>query len=238
MIVRDFSLDAIDSTTNTYQSFDPRTDTLILAPLDRYKIRIRDRYFVVIEPLQGNLDDPDPNAFVTAYSGGWGTGDTFSLNLLGHDFEQEGFAVGDEVFVAFPRAVAIWGARCVVIGLNGASATFRIVLALGIVPNIQSPLRAVIILLSDRSEIKPSFHFGNNSGPSSPLSALPFTSPHADATKAYLSTDPADLPSPLTYNLQKYAALEPAIVSLGTSLLGYSPLDFRRRAIIIEGTQF
>jgi len=238
MIVRDFSFDVIDSTTNTYQPFDPRTDTLVLAPLDRYKIRIRDRYFVVIEPLQGNLDDPDPNAFVTAYSGGWGTGDTFSLNLLGHDFEQEGFAVGDEVFVAFPRAVDIWGARCVVIGLNGASATFRIVLALGIVPNIQSPLRAVIVLLSDRSEIKPSFHFGNNSGPNSPLSALPFTSPHADAIKTYLSTDPADLPPTLTYNLQKYATLEPTIVSLGTTLLGYSPLDFRRRAIIIEGTQF
>jgi len=45
------------------------------------------------------------------------------------------------------------------------------------------------------------------------------------------------LPPSLTYNLQKYADLEPTIVSLGTSLLGYSPLDFRRRAIIIEGTQ-
>jgi hypothetical protein len=30
MIVRDFSFDVIDSTTNTYQSFDPLTDTLVL----------------------------------------------------------------------------------------------------------------------------------------------------------------------------------------------------------------
>jgi hypothetical protein len=238
MIVRDFSFDVIDSTTDTYQSFDLRTDTLILAPLDRYKIRIRDRYFVVIEPLQGNLDDPDPNAFVTAYSGSWGAGDTFSLNLLGQDFEQEGFAVGDEVFIYLHWAAGNGVARCNIIGLNGAAATFSIIQYAGATPNIQAPLRAVIILLSDRSEIRPSFHFGNNSGPNSPLSALPFTSPHADAIRAYLSSAPADLPSPLTYNLQKYAALEPTIVSLGTSLLGYSPLDFRRRAIIIEGTQF
>jgi hypothetical protein len=238
MIVRDFSFDVIDSTTNTYQPFDIRTDTLILAPLDRYKIRIRDRYFVVIEPLQGNLDDPDPNAFVTAYSGSWAAGNTFSLNLLGQDFEQEGFAVGDEVFVYFHWTAGNSVARCNIIGLNGAAATFSIIQYSGGAPNIQSPLRAVIILLSDRSEIRPSFHFANNSGSNSPLSALPFTSPHADATKAYLSTDPADLPSPLTYNLQKYDTLEPTIVSLGTTLLGYSPLDFRRRAIIIEGTQF
>jgi hypothetical protein len=238
MIVRDFSFDIIDSTTNTYQPFDPRTDTLILAPLDRYQIRIRDRYFVVIEPLQGNLDDPDPNVFVTAYSGSWAAGNTFSLNLLGQDFEQEGFAVGDEVIVFLHWAGGFALFHCTIIGQNGPSATFSIIQWTGPVPNIQSPLRAVIILLSDRSEIKPSFHFGNNSGPNSPLSALPFTSPHADATRAYLSTDPADLPSSLTYNLQKYDTLEPTIVSLGTSLLGYSPLDFRRRAIIIEGTQF
>jgi hypothetical protein len=239
MIVRDFSFDIIDSTTNTYQPFDPRTDTLILAPLDRYKIRIKDRYFVVIEPLQGNLDDPDPNAFVTAYSGSWTAGNTFSLNLLGQDFEQEGFAVGDEVFVFLHWGGANEIFHCIIVGQNGASATFRIIQWGGVIfPNIQDPLRAVIILLSDRSEIKPSFHFGNNSGPNSPLSALPFTSPHADAISAYQSTDPADLPSPLTYNLQKYATLESAIVSRGTTLLGYSPLDFRRRAIIIEGTQF
>jgi len=238
MIVRDFSFDIIDSTTNTYQPFDPKTDTLILAPLDRYKIRIRDRYFVVIEPLQGNLDNPDPNAFVTAYSGSWAAGNTFSLSLLGQDFEQEGFAVGDEVFVYFHWTAGNSVARCNIIGLNGAAATFSIIQYSGGAPNIQAPLRAVIVLLSDRSELKPSFHFGNNSGPNSPLSALPFTSPHADATNAYLSTDPTDLPSSLTYNLQKYDTLEPTIVSLGTSLLGYSPLDFRRRAIIIEGTQF
>jgi hypothetical protein len=239
MIVRDFSFDIIDSTTNTYQPFDPRTDTLILAPLDRYKIRVKDRYFVVIEPLQGNLDDPDPNAFVTAYSGSWTAGNTFSLNLLGQDFEQEGFAVGDEVFVFLHWGGAYEIFHCTIVGQNSASATFRIIQWGGVIfPNIQAPLRAVIILLSDRSEIKPLFHFGNNSGPNSPLSALPFTSPHADAISAYQSTAPADLPSPLTYNLQKYATLEPAIVSRGTMLLGYSPLDFRRRAIIIEGTQF
>jgi hypothetical protein len=238
MIVRDFSFDVIDSTTNTYHPFDPLTDTLILAPLDRYKIRVRDRFFVVIEPLQGNLDDPDPNAFVTAYSGSWGAGNTFSLNLLGQDFEQEGFAVGDEVFVYLHWGTGNGAGRCTIIGLNSASATFRIIQWTAGSPNIQLPLRAVIILLSDRSEIKPSFHFGNNSGPNSPLSAIPFTSPHADAIKAYLSTDPADLPSSLTYNLQKYAALESTIVTLGTTLLGYSPLDFRRRAVIIEGTQF
>ena len=236
MIVRDFSFDVIDSTTNTYQPFDPRTDTLILAPLDRYKIRIRDRYFVVIEPLQGPLDNPDPNAFVSAYSGAWTAGNTFSLNLLSQDFEQEGFAVGDEVLVFLHTTITAL-VHCNIIGLNGSSATFRIIQFSGTVPYIQEPLRAVIILLSDRSEIRPSFHFGNNSGPNSPLSALPFTSPHADATRAYLSTDPADLPPTLTYNLQKYATLEPTIVSLGTTLLGYSPLDFRRRAIIIEGTQ-
>jgi hypothetical protein len=239
MIVRDFSFDIIDSTTNTYQPFDPRTDTLILAPLDRYKIRIKDRYFVVIEPLQGNLDDPDPNAFVTAYSGSWTSGNTFSLNLLGQDFEQEGFAIGDEVFVLLHWAGAFEQFRCTIIGLNGASATFRIIQWGGtIFPNIQFPLRATIILLSDRSELKPSFHFGNNSGPNSPLSAIPFTSPHADHIIAYSSTAPPDLPAPLTYNLQKYSSLEPTIVSLGTLLLGYSPLDFRRRAIIVEGTQF
>jgi hypothetical protein len=238
MIVRDFSFDVIDSTTNTYQPFDRRTDTLILAPLDRYKIRIKDRYFVVIEPLQGNLDEPDPNAFVTAYSGSWGTGNTFSLNLLGQDFEQEGFSVGDEVFVYLQWGTGNAVFRCTIIGQTGASATFRINQAAGGAPDIQNPIRAIIILLSDRSEIKPSFHFGNNSGPNSPLSAIPFTSPHADHIIAYSSIDPADLPSPLTYNLQKYSSLEPTIVSLGTLLLGYSPLDFRRRAIIVEGTQF
>jgi len=238
MIVRDFSFDIIDSTTNTYKPFDPLTGTLILAPLDRYKIRVRDRYFVVIEPLQGNIDDPDPNAFVTAYSGGWGPGGTFSLNLLSQDFEQEGFAIHDEVFVFLHWATSTSAFHCTIIGLNGSSATFRTIDFTGFAPNIQAPLRAVIILLSDRSEIKPSFHFGNNSGPTSPLSAIPFTSPHADAIIAYTSTDPTDLPSPLTYNLQKYASMENSIVSYGNYLLGFSPLDFRRRAIIVEGTQF
>jgi hypothetical protein len=156
MIVRDFSLDVIDSTTNTYQPFDSRTDTLILAPLDRYKIRVRDRYFVVIEPLQGNLDDPDPNAFVTASSGSWTSGNTFSLNLLGQDFEQEGFAIGDEVFVFLH-----WGAQyevfhCIIIGQNGSSATFRIIQWGGVAfPKIHAPQRAVIILNYERTEINP-----------------------------------------------------------------------------------
>jgi hypothetical protein len=79
---------------------------------------------VVIEPLQGNLDDPDPNAFVTAYSGSWGAGNTFSLNLLGQDFEQEGFAVGDEVFVYLHWGTGNGAGRCTIIGLNSASAYF------------------------------------------------------------------------------------------------------------------
>jgi len=239
MIVRDFSFDIIDSTTNTYQPFDPRTDTLILAPLDRYKIRIRDRYFVVIEPLQGALDNPDPNAFVASFST-WVAGGEFSLNLFGQDFEQEGFAVGDGVFVFLhwqtgtpPYA----GYLCQIIGINGSAATFRID-AVGPgsgVPAVQAPLRAVIIMINDRLEIKPAFHFGNNSGLTSPLSARSFIAPHADAIQAYISADPSDLPSPLSYNLQKYVALEPIIDSLGGSAF---PLSFRRRPIIIEGTQF
>ncbi len=239
MIVRDFSFDIIDSRTNTYQPFDPLTDTLILAPLDRYKIRVKDRYFVVIEPLQGALDNPDPNAFITSFST-WAIGGEFSLNLFGQDFEQEGFAVGDGVFVFLH-----WGSGsppyagyiCQIIGVNGAAATFRIS-AVGAgsgVPDAQLPLRAVITMTNDRVEIKPALHFGNNSGHSSPLSAQPFTSPHADAVRSYISTDPGDLPSARIYNLQKYAGLEPIIDSLGG---GAYPLSFRRRAFIIEGTQF
>ena len=239
MIVRDFSFDIIDSTTNTYQPFDPRTDTLVLAPLDRYKIRIRDRYFVVIEPLQGALDNPDPNAFVASFST-WVAGGEFSLNLFGQDFEQEGFAVGDGVFVFLhwqtgtpPYA----GYLCQIIGINGSAATFRID-AVGPdsgVPDVQAPLRAVITMINDRLEIKPAFHFGNNSGLTSPLSARSFIAPHADAIQAYISIAPSDLSSPLLYNLQKYVNLEPIIDSLGS---GAFPLSFRRRAIIIEGTQF
>jgi hypothetical protein len=240
MIVRDFSFDIIDSTTNTYQPFDPRTDTLILAPLDRYKIRIKDRYFVVIEPTQGTTpDNPDPNAFVTAFST-WTAGGTFSLNLFGQDFGQEGFAVGDGVFVFLHWSTGTppyAGFLCDIIGINGSTATFRIN-AVGTgsgVPDAQAPLRAVIIMVNDRVEIKPVFHFGNNSGPTSPLSAQPFSSPHADAIQGYISVDPNDLSPPLLYNLQKYTTLEPVIDSLGGSAY---PLSFRRRAIIIEGTQF
>jgi len=239
MIVRDFSFDVIDSTTNTYQPFDPRTDTLILAPLDRYKIRIKDRFFVVIEPTQGAIDNPAPNAFVVSFST-WVAGGEFSLNLFGQDFEQEGFAVGDNVFVFLhwqtgtpPYA----GYLCQIIGINGSAATFRID-AVGPgsgVPDAQAPLRAVITMTNDRLEIKPAFHFGNNSGLTSPLSARPFIIPHADAIQAYISTAPSDLSSPLLYNLQKYVTLEPIIDSLGGSAF---PLSFRRRAIIIEGTQF
>jgi hypothetical protein len=239
MIVRDFSFDVIDSTTNTYQPFDPLTDTLILAPLDRYKIRIKARYFVVIEPTQGaTLDNPDPNAFVTAYTGTWTVGDTFSLTLFGQDFEQEGFAVGDGVYVFLHWGTGQYaGFLCQIIGINGASATFRISNANmpSGTPNIQSPLRAVITMTNDRVEVKPSFHFGNNSGPNSPLSAIPFTSPHADAIEAQISTLSSDLPPALTYNLQKYATLEPTIDNLGS---GVFPLSFRRRAFIIDGTQF
>jgi hypothetical protein len=240
MIVRDFSFDIIDSTTDTYQPFDPRTNTLILAPLDRYKIRIKVRYFVVIEPTQGTtLDNPEPNAFVTSYST-WTVGGEFSLNLFGQDFEQEGFAVGDNVFVFLhwqtgtpPYA----GYLCQIIGINGSAAIFRIdaVGAGSGIPDAQRPLRAVITMTNDRLEIKPAFHFGNNSGFTSPLSARPFNTPHADAIQAYISTDPSDLPSPISYNLQKYETLEPIIDSLGGSAY---PLSFRRRAIIIEGTQF
>jgi len=240
MIVRDFSFDIIDSTTNTYQPFDPRTDTLILAPLDRYKIRIKDRYLVVIEPTQGTTpDNPDPNAFVTSFST-WTVGGVFSLNLFGQDFEQEGFAVGDGVFVFLhwqTGSPPYAGYLCQIIGINGSAATFRID-AVGPgsgVPDAQAPLRAVIIMTNDRLEIKPAFHFGNNSGLTSPLSARPFITPHADAIQGYISADPSDLPSPLLYNLQKYVALEPIIDSLGGSAF---PLSFRRRALIIEGTQF
>jgi hypothetical protein len=240
MIVRDFSFDIIDSTTNTYQPFDPRTDTLIMAPLDRYKIRVKDRYLVVIEPTQGTTpDNPDPNAFVIAFST-WTVGGIFSLNLFGQDFEQEGFAVGDGVFVFLHWSTGTppyAGFLCDIIGINGSTATFRInTVGTGSgVPDVQAPLRAVITMVNDRVEIKPVFHFGNNSGPTSPLSAQPFSSPHADAIRGYISVDPNDLPPPLLYNLQKYTTLEPVIDSLGGSAY---PLSFRRRAIIIEGTQF
>jgi hypothetical protein len=239
MIVRDFSFDIIDSTTDTYQPFDPRTDTLILAPLDRYQIRIKDRYFVVIEPLQGAVDNPDPNAFVISFST-WTVGGEFSLNLFGQDFEQEGFAIGDGVFVFLHWGTGTppyAGFLCDIIGINGSTATFRIntVGAGSGIPDAQLPLRAVITMTNDRVEIKPAFHFGNNSGPTSPLSAQPFSSPHANAIRGYISVDPNDLSSPLSYNLQKYATLEPIIDSLGGSAY---PLSFRRRAFIIEGTQF
>jgi hypothetical protein len=240
MIVRDFSFDIIDSTTNTYQPFDPRTDTLIMAPLDRYKIRVKDRYLVVIEPTQGTTpDNPDPNAFVIAFST-WTVGGIFSLNLFGQDFEQEGFAVGDGVFVFLHWSTGTppyAGFLCDIIGINGSTATFRInTVGTGSgVPDVQAPLRAVITMVNDRVEIKPVFHFGNNSGPTSPLSAQPFSSPHADAIRGYISVAPNDLPPPLLYNLQKYTTLEPVIDSLGGSAY---PLSFRRRAIIIEGTQF
>lgn len=240
MIVRDFSFDIIDSTTNTYKPFDPLTDTLILAPLDRYKLRVKDRYFVVIEPTQGDVDNPDPNAFVTSFST-WAVGGVFSITLLGQDFEQEGFAAGDDVYVFLHWGTGplpqYEGYLCQIIGINGASATFRIgaVGGSGGIPDVQLPLRAVITMVNDRVEAKPSFHFGNNSGPTSPLSAQPFISPHADAIRGYISTDPSDLPSPRSYNLLKYAGLEPTIDSLGGTTY---PLSFRRRAFIIEGTQF
>jgi hypothetical protein len=239
MIVRDFSFDIIDSTTNTYKPFDPLTDTLILAPLDRYKIRIKDRYFVVIEPTQGAIDNPDPNAFVTSFST-WTVGGEFSLNIFGQDFEQEGFAVGDGVFVFLHWSTGsppYAGYLCQIIGINGSTATFRInTVGVGSgTPDAQLPLRAVITMTNDRVELKPSFHFGNNNGPNSPLSAQPFFSPHADAIQGNISADPNDLPTPRIYNLQKYASLEPLIDSLGGTAF---PLSFRRRSFIIEGTQF
>jgi len=195
---------------------------------------------VVIEPTQGTTpDNPDPNAFVTSFST-WTVGGVFSLNLFGQDFEQEGFAVGDGVFVFLhwqTGSPPYAGYLCQIIGINGSAATFRID-AVGPgsgVPDAQAPLRVVITMTNDRLEIKPAFHFGNNSGLTSPLSVRPFITPHADAIQAYISADPSDLPSPLLYNLQKYVALEPIIDSLGGSA---SPLSFRRRPIIIEGTQF
>mgnify|MGYP000723734236 CR=1 FL=1 len=232
MIVRDVRIRYRDSTIDTLQDY--TNQRLILAPLLDFEIEVVERVCVVVEPLTGTLDSPDPNGFVSVVPASWAAGNTFAITLLSQDWEQEGFALGDEVFLLIKGGSFYLAVHARIRQISANNASFDIIAVFtGALPNFQNPVEVVCLLLDDAPALSPALHHGGGSGLTSPLSGLPFTTPHADAFQV-TNASTNNLPTML-YNLQKYATYEASVDSAFPAL---HPRRFREYTYTIKATQF
>jgi hypothetical protein len=238
MIVRDLQFFALDGTTNNYKSITPEY-TFIIPPLWPWSVRITERVCVVLEPTEGSLDNPTPNAFVSAIPPSWTAGNDFTLTLIQQDWEVEGFAINDQVYLLLTQNLFSTPPIYIVVhatirSINANVATFRIINAVvsGAV-NLQNPVAATCFLLDETNNVEGAFHTGNNSGDTSPLSGLPFMQPHADGL--VVSTFNSSFLPPLTYNTRLYSAGENLMDGVFPAL---QSRRYREYTHILSGTQF
>jgi len=236
MIVRDLQFSCVDGTTNVYKPISPEY-TVIMPPLWPWSILITERVCVVLEPTEGGLDNPTPNAFVSAIPPAWVANNDFTLTLIQQDWEVEGFAVNDTVYLLMTQSISPPGYIVVhanIRSLNANAAVFRIINAnvTGAV-NLQNPVAATCFLLDESNEVRGALHTGNNSGDTSPLSGLPFMQPHADGLLHL--TLASNLLPPLIYNTRLYSVGENIMDSVFPAL---QARRFREYTYILSGSQF
>ena len=238
MIQRDIEFSCIDGTVNGYKVINQEY-TLILPPLWPWSLRITERVCVFLEPTEGSMDSPTPNGFVSAVPPSWTSGNDFTISLIQQDWEVEGFANNDRVFLLLtqnlfaspPRYIAV---EARIRSINANSATFRIINAfVSGVNNLQNPVAVTCYLLDETNAVEGALHTGNNSGDTSPLSGLPFMQPHADGLVAF--TTPSNLLPPLIHNPRFYDAGENIMDLVFPNL---QPRRFREYTHILNGTQF
>jgi len=238
MIVRDFQFSALDGTTNSYKPITPEY-TFIIPPLWPWSVFIIERVCVVLEPTEGSLDNPTPNAFVSAVPPSWTSGNDFTITLSQQDWEVEGFASNDTVYLLLTQSLFSTPPRYIVVhaiirSINANVATFRIINAVvsGSV-NLQNPVAVTCFLLDENNSVEGAFHTGNNSGDTSPLSGLPFMQPHADGLLS--STFSSSILPVLTYNTRLYSVGENIMDGVFPSL---QARRYREYTHILGGTQF
>jgi len=185
MIQRDIEFSCIDGTVNGYKVINQEY-TLVLPPLWPWSLRITERVCVFLEPTEGSMDNPTPNGFVSAVPSAWANGNDFTIALTQQDWEVEGFANNDLVYLLLTQKLFASPPRYIVVlarirSINANSATFRILNAfVSGTNNLQNPVAVTCYLLDETNAVEGALHTGNNSGDTSPLSGLPFMQPHAD----------------------------------------------------------
>ena len=224
----------LDATTNSLTSrpFDYRP---VLAPLLDWRVAIVERRLVLLEPQSGSLGNPDPNAFMVVVPLSFTVGQLFAIELLGTDWESEGFAVGDELAMAMgpinPNSIFL---RATIQGISGTIATFRISSTPQIFGTLdtQNPFPLVAFLMNERFDVRTALLRAGDSGFVSPLNGQPFyVSGHADHIEV---TNYSIASSPAQYNLRFYNASQEGDISVNLP----GSRNLRIVTIGIRGTQF
>jgi len=224
----------LDATTNSLTSrpFDYRP---VLAPLLDWRVAIVERRLVLLEPQSGSLGNPDPNAFMVVVPLSFTVGQLFAIELLGTDWESEGFAVGDELAMAMgpinPNSIFL---RATIQGISGTIATFRISSTPQIFGTLdtQNPFPLVAFLMNERFDVRTALLRAGDSGFVSPLNGQPFyVSGHADHIEV---TNYSIASSPAQYNLRFYNASQEGDISVNLP----GSRNLRIVTIGIWGTQF
>jgi len=224
----------LDATTNSLTSR-PLDYRPVLAPLLDWRVEIVEQRLVLVEPQSGSLGNPDPNAFMVVAPPSFAVGQLFGIELLGTDWESEGFAVGDELAMAMGPLTAdsiFFTAR--IQGISGTIATFRISSTPQIFGtlNTQNPFPLVAFLINERFDVKMALLRAGDSGFVSPLNGNPFyIGGHANHIEvpAYGITNSTN-----RYNLRLYNATQENVID---ALLP-NARNLKIVTIGIRGTQF
>jgi len=162
-------------------------------------------------------------------------GQLFAIELLGTDWESEGFAVGDELAMAMgpinPNSIFL---RATIQGISGTIATFRISSTPQIFGTLdtQNPFPLVAFLMNERFDVRTALLRAGDSGFVSPLNGQPFyVSGHADHIEV---TNYSIASSPAQYNLRFYNASQEGDISVNLP----GSRNLRIVTIGIWGTQF
>jgi hypothetical protein len=235
MILREIQqFRVLDATTNSLAAR-PLDYRPVLAPLLDWRVEITERRLVLVEPQSGSLGNPDPNAFMVLVPPSFTVGQLFAIELLGTDWESEGFAIGDELAMAMgpinPNSIFL---RATIQGISGTIATFRISSTPQIYGSLdtQNPFPLVAFLVNERLDIRPALLRAGDSGFVSPLNGQPFYIPgHADHIEVttYSITN-----SSAQYNLRFYNASQEGDISVNLP----GARNLKVVTIGIRGTQF
>jgi hypothetical protein len=224
----------LDATTNSLTSR-PLDYRPVLAPLLDWRVEIVEQRLVLVEPQSGSLGNPEPNAFMVVVPPSFTVGQLFAIELLGTDWESEGFAIGDELAIAMgpinPNSIFL---RATIQGISGTIATFRISSPPQIYGTLdtQNPFPLVAFLVNERFDIRTALLRAGESGFVSPLNGQPFyISGHADHIEV-INYSIAN--SPAQYNLRFYNASQEGDISVNLP----GARNLKVVTIGIRGTQF
>jgi len=235
MILREIQQYRVLDATTTSLSNRPLDYRPILAPLLDWRVEIVEQRLVLLEPQSGSLGNPDPNAFMVVVPPSFAVGQLFGIELLGSDWESEGFAIGDELAMAMgpinPNSIFL---RATIQGISGTIATFRISSTPQIFGSLdtQNPFPLVAFLVNERFDIRTALLRAGDSGLVSPLNGQPFYVPgHADHIEV---TTYSIANSPAQYNLRFYNPSQEGDISVNLP----GARNLKVVTIGIRGTQF